>query len=148
MRRCGLRLDLTGVRVIDAQVDLLQENAPHPRRCRARVLPGGNLAGEHGAANDANDTADVLLAQCAVYPDLAEMSIDELAAYSRMSEFEPVDIAGKLYRDADGHVRFAFGKNKDKRERVIDQRGYADWMINKADFPGSTVDALMVELAK
>ncbi len=55
------------------------------------------------------------------------------------------DLAQKLYRSPGG-LRFAFGKNKDKR--VMDEPDYVSWMINKANFPGSTVDALREELAR
>ena len=101
--------------------------------------------GAHGARADAEAALDVFLGQREEFDDLAAMSIADVHAYSLMSEHEPVDIAGKLYRDAEGFVCFAFGKNKDKR--VSEQKGYALWCLKK-DFPGSTLDALDAELSR
>ena len=98
----------------------------------------------HGAGADAEATMDVWLEQLTAHADIPG-DMDGMAKYASMSEHEPVDIAGKLYRDAEGFVCFAFGKNKDKR--VSEQKGYALWCLKK-DFPGSTLDALDAELSR
>ncbi len=141
-RRCGLKLDLTGVQIIDA-FGIFQKKEPRKLEDAVKRYCKRDHAGAHGAAADAEATLDVILAQVVEYEDLGAMDLEALAEYSRHSEQKYADIAGKLYYDAQGDVCYAFGKHKDSR--VIDQPGYAEWMISK-DFPGSTKDALMAVL--
>lgn len=138
LRRCGLKLDLTGVSVVDAHTIFVKQ---HPRDLSAAVRTYLNREhdGAHGAQADALATADVLFAQIAAHEDLAAMSIEELATFARHGDTIPVDIAGKLYRDKEGFVRFAFGGKKDAR--LIDEPGYCKWLLG-SDFPGSTRDAV------
>jgi hypothetical protein len=58
---------------------------------------------------------------------------------------EPVDLAGKLYRDTEGFVRFSFGKQKDRR--LADAPDYGEWML-RSNFPGSTCDAIREEFKR
>ena len=144
LRRCGFQLDTEGTRIIDPQVIYFKKEE---RTLSAAVqrFCGRDHEGAHGALPDAAASWDVLLGQRAAFEDVSAMSMDELHAYSIMGDNAPIDLAGKLYRDADGFARFAFGKNKDKR--VVDEPGYCRWMVS-ANFPGSTLDALEVELSK
>lgn len=137
-----LRLNPAEFKVIDAYGIFAKK---HPRDLTAAVSHylGKDHEGAHGAVADAEATAEIILAQYAQYPDLREMSFSEMADYSRMSEFPPVDLAGKLYRDADGYACFNFGKNQG--QRVCDQPGYCRWM-SEHDFPGSTMMAIEEEL--
>lgn len=140
-RRCGLKLDMTGVRVIDAKAIFFKKcqrdlAAAVERFCK-RKHEGG-----HSAGVDAQASLEVLVGQLQEFQDLAEMNLDQLAVFSRMSEHEPVDLAGKLYRGADGWLYLAFGKNEGKR--VLEQGGYVDWMASKG-FPGSTMDSIQEE---
>lgn len=79
--------------------------------------------------------------QLARYPDLAAMSMDDLAAYSRGNR--RVDFAGKLVRDADGETCFNFGNARG--QKVRDNLGLADWMLTK-DFPAETKFRVQAEL--
>lgn len=141
LRRVDLRLNLDGIRIIDS-FTIYTKKRPRRLEDAVREYCGREPSGAHGAVCDATDTLDVFLGQCVAYPDLAEMNSEQIAQFSRLSEFEYVDIAGKLYRDADGDARFAFGKNKD--QKIRDHRDYCSWMIG-ASFPGSTLDAIEVE---
>lgn len=143
-RRCGYRIDLAGIRVIDV-AGIFFKKESRKLEDAVRRYCGREHEGAHGAQADSDATADVLFGQLREYPDLAAMSLDELAAFSRTSDQTPVDLAGKLYRDAAGFVCYGFGKNKDKR--VLDDHSYANWML-KSNFPGSTLDALDVELRR
>ncbi len=146
-RRCGLKLDLTGVQVIDAGGIFMNKER---RRLEDAVLKycGRSHEGAHGALPDASATLDVLHAQLEVYPDLGEMDLASLATFSRRNAEDgrqPVDLAGKLYRDKEGFVRYGFGKARDKR--VADDMGFGYWMLRQDNpgFPGSTCDALQAE---
>lgn len=142
LRRCNFKLDLTGVRVIDVQAIYFKKDPRSLADCIRRYCKREH-DGAHGAGADADGTLDALLGQLEEHQDLPN-NIDALAKYATMGDQEPVDIAGKFYRDADGDLRFSFGKNKD--HKVRDEFGYARWMLEKGTFPGSTLDALREEL--
>ena len=144
LRRCCLKLDLTGVHIIDAAGIFFNKEK---RNLEAAVLKycGRSHEGAHGAGTDAEATLDVLLAQLAMYDDLAAMDIAGVAAFSRMGEKDYVDLAGKFYRDEDGDLRYGFGKVKDVKVRVDPGFGY--WMKSK-DFPGHTIEVLDAELLR
>lgn len=144
LRRVGSKLDLKGVRIIDCQAIYFKKD-PRTLSDAVKKYCLREHAGAHGALADAEATLDVFKGQLSAHPDLNEMSIDELAAFSRMGEFEFIDTACKLYRDKDGDARYAFGKNKDRK--VKEDKGYAEWMMRN-NFPGSTIDALHEELAR
>jgi hypothetical protein len=56
-----------------------------------------------------------------------------------------VDFSGKLFRDDQGDVCYAFGKNW--KRKVRDAKEYADWMLS-SDFPADTKRALESELRR
>jgi DNA polymerase-3 subunit epsilon len=146
LRRCGLKLNLDGVNIIDV-FGIFSNREPRNLEAAAKKYLGHELNGAHGAAVDSDATLSVLLAQLGTYPDLGEMSLAELAAASLRGDNRPADVCGKVYRK-DGALYFAFGKNKDRK--VSDDPEYAKWMLRSRDpgFPGSTCDALRVELER
>lgn len=101
-------------------------HAKHPRDLGAavEVYCGRSAVDSHNALVDAKDAMDVLLSQLKAHEDLAALAPGDLGAFCRGND---VDWARKLFRDEDGEVRFRFGKNKG--QRVLDQRGYAEWML-------------------
>ena len=143
-RRCGLSLDLTGVRVIDVQAIYFRAN-PRTLADAVKQYCKRDHSEAHGAGSDADATLEVWLEQLVAHPELPN-DIEAMAKYAFLGDHDPVDIAGRFYRDTAGDLRFAFGKNKD--QRVSDQLGYARWMLEKGTFPGSTLDALRAELER
>lgn len=143
LRRCGFKLDLTDVRVIDAYVIFAKK---HPRDLSAAVKEYclREHEGAHGAGADAAATADVFTGQLAVHEDLRAMSLDELADFCCEGK-RYADLAAKLWIDDEGDLRFDFGKHKD--QKVIDHLDFVDWM-RRQSFPGSTMDAINAYLAK
>jgi DNA polymerase-3 subunit epsilon len=147
LRRCGMKLDLTGVRVIDAAGLFFKEN---PRDLSAFVerYTRRRHEGAHSSAADAEGTLNGYLGMLAEHEDLRGMTLDEQAVHSMYGDDPdrlPCDLAGKLYLKG-GEVYFGFGKAKDKR--VSEDAGYAYWILKCSDppFPGSTRDCLRVEL--
>jgi DNA polymerase-3 subunit epsilon len=146
MRRSGLRLELDGVRVIDCARIFFRKEQRRLADAVRRYAPA--FAADHAchsALSDALATLEVFRGQLETYPDLAGMSLDKLADYSRLSERREADLAGKLYIDTEGDVCFAFGKYQDQKVRL--HSDYAEWMLSK-DFPGSTKDCLRAELRR
>lgn len=145
MRRVGLKLELTDVQVLDVYGIFAKKEA-RTLSDAVKKYCGREHQGAHGAQSDTRATLDVLIGQMKSYPDLAAMDIHALASFSMVSEYEAVDVAGKLYRDKDGDVCYGFGKYRGVK--VKDAPDYADWMLNRAHFPGSTNDVLRSELEK
>src|SRR5262249_52559852 len=130
--RCGKVLDLTGVHVVDAgNIFKIKET----RTLEAALLfyCGEKHESAHTADGDTEATAKVLAGQMKRYPDLAPMTVEQLAKFSRMDD--NIDFAGKLVRDEKGEACYNFGDKKGTRLR--DDRGLALWMLNK-DFPADT----------
>lgn len=144
LRRCGLKLDIVGAQIVDAAGIFFNKEK---RNLEAAVLKycGRSHDGAHGAGADADATLDVFLAQLATYHDLAAMNLADIAAFSRLGDKDYVDLAGKLYRDEDGDLRYAFGKPKDIK--VKDDPGFGYWMLGK-DFAGHTVEVLRAEFER
>jgi DNA polymerase-3 subunit epsilon len=143
-RRCGLSLDLEGVTVVDVQGIFFKKE---PRDLSAAVCKFTNHSheGAHGALADSVATLEVLMGMRSAWPiDVGTMDLAALAAFGQRQE-NIADLAGKLYRDADGDVCFGFGKPKG--EKVRNNPGFARWVLGK-DFPGSTKDALRAELER
>ena len=140
-----LKLDLTGVRVIDC-FGIFARKEERSLSAAVRKFCGREHDGAHGALADTQATVDVFLGQLAAYPDLDQMPLEELAEFSRNSDKKEADLAGKLYYDGDGDLAFAFGKYRGKKVR--DWQNYADWMINKGNFPMSTIEFLVEELRR
>lgn len=141
-RRCGLRLDLTGVRVIDCY-GIFAKKHPRDLAAAVKLFCGEDHTEKHGARADAIAAARVFLGQLASHQDLEAMSLDELIKFSQHEDYQYADLARKLYIDSDGDMRYAFGPHKDVKVRS--ERGFAKWMYQK-DFSGSTLDALDLEM--
>jgi DNA polymerase III subunit epsilon len=143
-RRYGVKLDLTGVHVIDVAGIFFKKE---PRNLEAAVQKycGRAHDGAHNAGTDADATLEVLLAQLKTYKDLSVMDTGVLAEWSRISENKVADLAGKLFFDKDGDLCFAFGKYRNEKVRL--HFDFAQWMLSK-DFPASTREYLMAEMEK
>jgi DNA polymerase-3 subunit epsilon len=145
LRESGFKIDLTGVCVLDA-AGIFFKREPRALADAVRRYCGREHDGAHGAAADAEATLDVLMGQLRAYPDLDALSLADLAAYSRLSETKPADLAGKLCYDNQDRLCYDFGKHRGKP--VLSEPGYALWMINATSpgFPASTCEFLEREL--
>lgn len=94
----------------------------------AKYCGGIDHSEAHNSLADAKATFAVLIGQLAAYPDLAAMTFDELAKFSRRDDM--VDFAGKLKRNKTGDVIYAIGKAKGMR--VQDDPSFGDWMLRQA----------------
>ena len=145
LRRVGMKLDLRGVAVVDCY-GIFAKKESRTLSDAVRKYCGREHDGAHGADADNLATLDVLLGQMQAYPDLKAMPLADLAKFSQVDDVEYVDVARKLYRDKDGDLCYGFGKLKGVKVR--DDMGYAHWMLDRADFPGSTDEALVAELER
>ena len=104
-------------------------------------LTGKELEGAHGAVADIKATkeiADILI------PKLKESTEDTLETISDIDNFmqgekKRFDLAGKMYVDADGVVKWNFSKNKDKA--VLADLGFVNWFMGQG-FPKESKDKI------
>ena len=97
-------------------------------------LTGKELEGAHGAVADilgTKEIADLLI------PKLKETIEDSLETVGDIDSFmqgdkKRFDLAGKMYTDVDGVVKWNFSKNKDKA--VLADAGFVNW-FNQQGFP-------------
>lgn len=143
LRRCGSKLPL-GTHIIDVY-GIWAQMAPRTLSDAVRLFCGRDHGPAHDALADAQATLDVLHGQIAMFSALEGIGAGALAILSNMAERPPADLAGKLYRDGNGDLRYAFGKHRDTKVR--DETGFAHWMLGK-DFPGNTLDVLYAELKR
>ena len=98
-------------------------------------LTGKELEGAHGALADVEATFEIAEI---LTKDLEQQTTEEIDLMLQADKIR-VDLAGKLYKDEDGVVRYAFGKDVNKS--VKDESGFAKWMLNNA-FPQETKNKL------
>lgn len=103
-----------------------------------RKFLGREHENAHGAQADVDGTMDLLPAMMEAYPDLKDMSPEELALFCNYDK--PVlDLFGKFKRNDEGKIVFAFGQHRDKL--AWKERHYLEWMISdKSSFPKPVKD--------
>lgn len=99
---------------------------------------GKELEDSHSAIADLNATNEILEYMLKENPQ-EDLDTPEKIDLFCQGEKGRVDIAGKLYKDQDGIVRYNFGKARD--EKITDNIGFAEWML-KNDFSKDTKDKL------
>lgn len=104
-------------------------------------LTGKDLDGAHGAIFDVRGTkeiADILFPLLVKQAETPIETIKDIDEYLQ-GENKRFDLSGKLYKDSEGIVRYAFGKDKDKS--VVDNPGFGRWMLSNS-FPIETKNKL------
>lgn len=92
-------------------------------------LTGKELEGAHGALIDivgTKEIADILIPKL---QDLSETPIDNVKHIDEYMQGDKrrFDLAGKMYIDVDGTVKWNFSKNKDKA--VLADLGFVNWFM-------------------
>lgn len=137
--RCGIEFTLADRNSIDVS-NIFRKKEPRSLGAAHEFYLGEVIEGAHDSEHDVAATFNVFLAQLKKYPDLFALSLEELAAETCHNK-NAVDLAGKLYRNEEGEVCYSFGKHKDTP--VLNEKSYADWMVDKGDFPADTKRHLM-----
>ena len=100
-------------------------------------LTGKDLEGAHQAQSDilaSKEIADILLPMLREKEDYAFETVESIDDYLQEGK-KRVDLAGKLYKDESGDIKYNFGKSKDKK--VTEDIGFGEWML-KQSFPEQT----------
>jgi DNA polymerase-3 subunit epsilon len=138
--RVGIDWDLSGVNIVDAG-NIFKLKEERSLSAAVKFYCGREHAGAHDALVDVNETVCVLDGQLERYQDLAKMTVEELARFSRYEDF--MDVHGKIIRGPDGDAVFNFSKVRGVK--VKDDPGFARWMMGK-DFSENTLRVLRREL--
>ena len=144
--RVGTTWDTSALRVIDA-LRIFHHFERRDLTAAARFYLDREHSGAHDALADTEMTADVLLAQLARYADLPRGTA-ALGDFCGDRKRSP-DPAGKLQFDEHGGVCLAFGKYKGWLIENIGRNdpGYLQWLMTKAELPGSTIAVMKNVLA-
>lgn len=139
--RVGMVFPMSHHKFIDAQI-IFHKKEPRTLAAAFELYSGqkteqGKL---HDSDYDVYMTCEVLRGMMQRHAEFKEKP-EAMITYTHTN----ADLAGKLFRDSEGNLCFAFGQYKG--EKVSEHLDYADWMINK-DFPILTKRMLIEEIHK
>ena len=145
--RVGVEWDHANLRVVDV-ARIYHQMEPRNLSAALKFYCGREHEGAHDALADVEATADVLLAQLQRYPDKLQGTVDFLGELSGDRKRSP-DAAGKLKYDDRGQVCLTFGKYNGWTLESIGRNdpGYMQWLMTKAELPGSTLAVMRAALA-
>lgn len=145
--RVGVEWDHASLRIVDVQ-RIYHQMEPRNLSAALKFYCGRDHEGAHDALADVEATADVLLAQLERYPDKLQGTTDFLGELSGDRKRSP-DAAGKLKFDDNGNICLTFGKYNGWTLENIGRNdpGYLQWLMTKAELPGSTLAVMRNALA-
>lgn len=145
--RVGVEWDHASLRVVDV-ARIYHQMEPRTLSAALKFYCDREHEGAHDALADVEATADVLLAQLERYPDKLQGTVDFLGEFSGDRKRSP-DAAGKLKYDDQGQICLSFGKYAGWTLENIGRSdpGYLQWLMTKAELPGSTLMAMRAALA-
>ena len=138
--RAGLPHPFTGAKIIDA-FTIFKKKEARTLVAALKFYCKKDLVDAHSAIADAEATLDVVIKQMELYPDIGG-DVESLADFCCDGEY--ADLARKV-EIIDGEFCFGFGKHKGKR--ILDEQGYAKWMLNN-DFSDDTKEVIRQALNK
>jgi DNA polymerase-3 subunit epsilon len=147
LMRAEIDVDFSEKRFVDVQ-NIFHKMEQRTLAAAFQFYCNKSLENAHSALHDAQATLDVLLAQMDRYENL-QNDIIYLSEFSRGSNLDLVDFAGRLARNEQNEMMYNFGKHKGKTVRDVAriEPGYYGWMLD-ADFPLFTKRMLKQEMEK
>lgn len=147
LHRVGYDWNTADLRVVDVQ-RIFHKMEPRDLGAALKFYCGREHTGAHDALADVVATADVLLAQLERYPQALQGDVASLGELSGDRQRSP-DAAGKLKFDEHGAICLSFGKYAGWSLENIGRNdpGYLQWLMTKAELPGSTLSVMRNALA-
>ena len=145
--RVGIDADFSNKAFVDVQ-NIFHKMEQRTLSAACMFYTGKPMENAHNALFDTRITWEVLKAQIERYDNL-EGDVTFLSDFSRHSNFEMVDYAGRLAKNENGETIYNFGKHKGKTILQVNQSepGYYGWML-EADFTNHTKLCLRKEMEK
>jgi DNA polymerase-3 subunit epsilon len=131
--RCGIEWDVSKVQRVDV-FKLYKLMHPNDLSSVYHRLTGNILTNAHNAEDDINATFEVFNKLVELSDGMFE-SVEDVTEYTQDGKLL-FDLAGKMYIDEDGIVRWSYTKHKDKP--ILDDRGYLDWFMKQDSTPSET----------
>jgi DNA polymerase-3 subunit epsilon len=137
--QAGLRLDLNGRAIVDAQV-IYHRRVPRDLSAAYRLYCGKDLHDPHTAQADVEACVEILDAQLAAYPDLPRTPQELADLFTPPRDPNAVD-PGRKFIWKNGEAAFNIGKYKDRplREVAAQDPEYLRWILG-TDFDSSVKD--------
>lgn len=147
LHRVGHPWDTAALRIVDVQ-RIFHKKERRDLSAALKFYTGRDHGKAHDALADVEATTDVLLAQLQRYDDLPR-EVGALGEFSGDRDRAP-DAAGKLKFDERGMVCLAFGKYNGWTLENIGRNdpGYLQWLMSKAELPGSTLAVMRTVLSR
>lgn len=145
--RVGHAWDLEHQRIVDVQ-RIYHRMERRDLSAAVKFFLGREHTGAHDALADVEATTDVLLAQLDRYQELPQ-AVDGLGDFSGDNDRTP-DAAGRLRYNEKREVCLGFGKYMNWPLEQIGRSdpGYMQWLMTKAELPGSTLAIMRGVLAR
>ena len=145
--RVGNNFDVSNRKFVDVQ-NIFHKMEQRTLAAAYQFYCHKTIENAHNALADTTATWEVLKAQLERYENL-EGDIDFLSNFSKGSNLNLIDFAGRLAYNENGDAIYNFGKNKGKLIEDIakSEPGYYGWMLD-ADFPLNTKQCLKREMEK
>lgn len=131
--RCNILFPEEGTSFVDV-LKLERHVNAHNLGATYKRYSGEELDGAHGALADTRATAFILEKQ--LERNFEEVPTPEELDILLQGDCPRVDVAGKLTKDPDGTIVWAFGKCKGKP--VLSDNGFLQWALRLPDFPKQT----------
>lgn len=134
LERYGLILDVSNVNLVDPGT-IFKRKEERTLTAAVKFYCDRDHTGAHGAMADVQASIDVYEAQKIRYPELAGMTIEQIALLCNYDKVR-CDLAGNFIINEDGNYVINFGK-KHKGELAKSCKPYLQWMLSQ-DFPSDT----------
>lgn len=126
--RCGITFPSPGTLFFDT-FSIMANKVPRTLEGAYNYYVGEKMEGTaHDAYSDTKATVDIFRRQMEVYPDLEQMSEEDLFKFCRGEN--TVDLAGCIALNDKGEAIYNFGKDKGKV--IHTNPGYAKWMQSQS----------------
>ena len=132
--RAGVEFDYENINLYD-MCTIYFRNETRTLKDAYKYYCDKELEGAHQSENDILASIEIFEKQLDMYPDLPKEG-DKLNLYCNYDK-PRVDLAGKFSYDDGGDIIFNFGKHKGEKAKT--QKGFLEWMINKAKFSADVV---------
>ncbi|MBR4829159.1 MAG: ribonuclease H-like domain-containing protein [Muribaculaceae bacterium] len=140
MSKAGVNFDPSQHKFIDVQT-IYHKREKRDLEAACLFYCGHPMENHHSAADDANTTLEVLMAQLDHYANDKEPLLNDVDFLSEYSTHNRnVDLAGRIIYNENKQPVFNFGKHKGKTVEDVFTKldfGYYDWMM-KSDFAENT----------
>lgn len=145
--RTGVKFDMSARKFVDVQ-NIFHKMEQRTLAAAYLFYCNKNIENAHNALADTEATWHVLKAQLERYENL-EGNIDFLSEFSKGSNLNLIDFAGRLAYNDKNEAIYNFGKHKGKTILEVSkiEPGYYGWMLD-ADFPLNTKESLKKEMDK